>query len=94
MLTEKQMKYCKTLNSLNQARYKRAFEYNTNKKGEKRYSMKRCIVAKCVECQGNEDTVKGIHECTGFTCPLWNVRPFQHKKDTQYERACEDGRIK
>ena len=94
-MNKKQIEYYKTLNSLNQARYKRAFEFNTNKTGRKVYSMKRCIIAKCVECQGNEDTVKGIHECTGFTCPLWNVRPFQKSRDdmSNRDKIDSDGRL-
>lgn len=38
-------------------------------------SFTRCIKAMCLECVGFE--VKAVRECTGYACPLYNVRPYQ-----------------
>ena len=36
-----------------------------------------CIKAMCLDCLGFDR--QAISECTGYACPLWNVRPFQKK---------------
>lgn len=42
-------------------------------------SYRQAIKAKCQECLGWEDAVRGIRNCTARTCPLWPYRPYQEK---------------
>ena len=38
-------------------------------------SPRRAIKAMCLTCVGYERNA--IRDCTGFSCPLWQYRPFQ-----------------
>ena len=38
-------------------------------------SPRKAIKAMCLECTGYDRNV--IRGCTGYSCPLWNYRPFQ-----------------
>lgn len=39
------------------------------------------IRAKCYECVKYEDVQNNVGGCTATTCPLWNFRPMQKRKD-------------
>ena len=42
-------------------------------------SPRQAIKAQCLQCMGYDRA--GIAACTGFTCPLWDYRPFQTRED-------------
>lgn len=49
-------------------------------------SLRLAVTAKCVECMGGPDVTgfrKDIRNCTSSSCPLYAVRPYQHKEEDE-----------
>lgn len=49
---------------------------------EKPDSCRRAITAKCYECvgmEGDPNFRESIRSCTGYSCPLYDLRPYQKK---------------
>ena len=46
-------------------------------------SPRRAIRAMCLTCVGYDRTA--VRDCTGYSCPLWQYRPFQTGRETEEE---------